>query len=271
LKLLAGTNDARLPFWSPDGRFIGFFEDGKLKVIPAAGGPSRVLCNETGLGAGATWNRTGLILFADDSGKLRRVEGAGGECSDVGSADSGFEAREPTFMPDGDHFFYAGAKRNDAEPPGVYLASLEEPIGKRVLLDSSSVIYAPPAAAGGRAHLLFRREGNLMAQPFDEATLKTVGDPFEVAARVSSTLNGSQPAASIAADGTLVYVSGRSIDKQLTWFDRTGKALGTVGPRGIQNGVALTRDGNFATITRQLRAKRRRSGHTMWCAGLKAA
>jgi predicted nucleotidyltransferase len=59
LQPLSGTDNARTPFWSPDSRFIGFFAEGTLKVIPAAGGPARVLCSETGLGDGGTWSPSG--------------------------------------------------------------------------------------------------------------------------------------------------------------------------------------------------------------------
>src|SRR6185295_12550589 len=70
LQPLSGTTGARVPFWSPDSRFIGFFAQAKLKVIPAAGGPAQVLCGETGLGRGGTWNRDGIILFGNENGRL---------------------------------------------------------------------------------------------------------------------------------------------------------------------------------------------------------
>jgi len=103
-------------------------------------------------------------------------------------------------------------------------------------------VYAPRTSSTG-AHLLFLREGSsLMAQAFDDKGLQPVGDPFPVATQVSYSATPPQVAASVSADGTLVYVTG-SEDTQLTWLDRTGRILGTVGPPGRQYGVVMSPDG----------------------------
>ena len=245
---LPGTAGARTPFWSPDNRFIGFFTDGSLKVIPAAGGPAEVLCRETGLGRGGTWNRDGVILFSRDNRKLWRVEATGGECRRVGNDDPTHSAALPMFLPDGHHFFYVGATVGDEAARGVYLATLDDFPGRKVLADNSSVVYAPPAEAGGAAHLLFLRESALMAQPFDERSLQPVGDPFTVTEQGSGAFTAPQVAASAATDGTLVYLAGRTRESQLTWYDRNGKELGKVGPRANQRAVALSPDGNAIAI-----------------------
>jgi hypothetical protein len=111
LQPLAGTADARTPFWSPDSRFIAFFADGKLKTIPAGGGPVREVCNDAGLGGGGTWNRDGVILWAGGTRYIRRVDASGGECRPLGARDTSFNASFPIFHPDGNHFFYVGGKR----------------------------------------------------------------------------------------------------------------------------------------------------------------
>ena len=251
LQPLPGTSFARMPFWSPDSRFIGFFAESKLKVIPAAGGPAQVLCGETGLGSGGTWNRDGVILFGSENGHLRRVDAnKGGQCMVVGKDDPNNRASKPTFMPDGSHFFYVKTV-GDQAIQGVYLATLGEPTGRRILSDISSVVYTPPASAGGRAHVLFLRENALMAQPFDEGSLQPVGDPISVVTGASYSSSPPQVAASAAADGTLVYLAGRSREAQLTWFDRTGKELGKVGPQSEQQGVVLSPDGNTVATRRR--------------------
>jgi len=251
LQPLSGTNLARTPFWSPDSRFIGFFAESKLKVIPAAGGPAQILCSETGLGTGGTWNREGVILFGIEEGHLRRVDAnKGGQCTAVGKDDPYDRARFPVFLPDGNHFFYV-RQAIDQASQGIYLATLADPIGRKVLSDNSSVVYSPPASSGGRAYVLFLRENTLMAQPFDEGSLQPAGDPFSVATGASNSPTRPQVAASAASDGTLVYLGGRSRETQLTWFDRTGKELGKVGPRANQRGVALSPDGSTVAIGRQ--------------------
>ena len=256
LQPLSGTANARTPFWSPDSRFIAFFAENKLKVIPAAGGPVRALCEDTGLGRGGSWNRNGLILFGVDK-ELRRVDSRGGPCTAVGKEGPEVTRAFPTFLPDGKHFFYVRGAPGDQA--GVYLAALDDPAGHKVLADFSSVVYTPPAAAGGRAHLLFLRENILMAQPFDDAGLQTVGDPFTVAQQATVSATNPQVEASASADGALVYLAGMSRESQLTWFDRTGRELGKVGPQAVHSGVSLSPDGN-ALVAR----RRYQDGSEVW-------
>jgi serine/threonine protein kinase/Tol biopolymer transport system component len=237
-------------FWSPDSRFIGFFADARLKIIPALGGPAQVLCVSGGVGAG-TWNRKSVILFATDNGSLRRADADGGECRAVGKQvgpDNDIRSFFPTFLPDGNHFFYA-RRSPDPSSSGAYLATLDEPTGHRVLADLSNIIYAPAASAGARAHLLFKREDMLMAQPFAETTLQPADDPFTVFTDVGS--RGLASLASAGADGTLVYLAGASGISQLTWYDRGGTAMGKVGPQAVQLGMAMSPDGKTVAMLRQ--------------------
>jgi hypothetical protein len=203
LQPLSGTEGGQAPFWSPDSRFVGFFADGKLKIIPGAGGPAQVLC-EAGYPGGGTWARNGVILFGDGSG-LRRVDAKGGQCSVVGKSEPG--NMFPLFLPDGNHFFYLRQSLTDEASSGVFLATFEEPIGRKVLSDPSSVIYTAPASRGGRAHLLFLRGSAMMAQPFDDAVLQPVGDPFVVVARASPSL--AQFSCGFSRPGRHVGVSRR--------------------------------------------------------------
>ena len=100
-----GTSGARFPFWSPDSRFLGFFADGKLRKIDAAGGPPQVLCAATDP-FGGTWNREGLILFGDGGTRtIEKVAASGGApeaVTKLGPTDEGH--RWPVFLPDGRHF-----------------------------------------------------------------------------------------------------------------------------------------------------------------------
>jgi hypothetical protein len=138
--------------------------------------------------------------------------------------------RRPTEFPsvplvpaDGQHFLFLGTTPEEASTPAVYLAALDDPTPRKILADPSGVIYAPPFADGS-AHVLFLRGDTLMAQPFDEARLQSVGDPFAVA-HVTPLLTSvgvtAASAAAVAGD-TLVYVTGQSVERQMTWFDRAG-------------------------------------------------
>ena len=249
---LPGTAGSGIFFWSPDSRSLGFFADGKLKVAPVSGGPARVLCEDASVGLGGTWNRDGVILFSSVRSWLRRVEAKGGPCKPVAEPISFAPGRTlfPQFLPDGNHFFSFRQFPGAQGPAGVYLAELSDPAGRRLLADLSNVAYAPAASAGLHAHLLFLREDTLMAQPFDEARLEPVDDPFPVAERVSQSFLLTQPAVSASANGTLVYLSGRSPESQLTWFDRDGKELNKIGSRTFQRGVFLSPDGKMAVTQR---------------------
>jgi Tol biopolymer transport system component len=250
------TRNARAPFWSADSRFLGFFADGKLKIVPAVGGPSRELCDETGLGGGGSWSRGNIILFAGVSGPLRRVSASGGECTAVTANDPNIRKSFPEFLPDGKHYLYVGAVAGDMTRRGVYAASLDDPIGtglggKKVLDDFSSVVYAAPMDGESPGHLLFLRGSTLMAQPFNAAELERIGDPFPLANQASFSFSGTQMGASVAQNGTLVYLANRFDNFQLMWIDRTGRQRTNVGSPAEQRAVSLSRDGSLATALRR--------------------
>src|SRR4029078_3163636 len=137
-----------VPFWSADSRSIGFFADGKLKTVSATGGPTRVLC-DSGQGFGGTWNRDGAILYArSEPGPIFQVSVSGGECKPLTKPDPDSQHVFPEFMPDGRHFFYVVGRGDDTKR-GVYVASLDNPKGTRVLADQSSVSYIPPSDSKG--------------------------------------------------------------------------------------------------------------------------
>ena len=252
-----GTNgEVRTPFWSHDGRAIGFFADGRLKTVSASGGPVTDLCGETGGGRGGAWRRDGLILFGSDTGPMRTVSAAGGACSPVMQGDPQRNVGFPVSLPDGVHYLYYGELAGTPASRGVYVASVDEPgaaplSGQKVLDDGSSVLFTPPAHSGEPSHLLFLRGSNLMAQPFDARALTPLGEPFLVAPQGSTTTSLPQVAAG-AGGGTLVYGSHlRVTSTALTWMDRRGQPLGTVGPVANTNGLSLSRDGLFATTAQR--------------------
>ena len=258
---LGNTQGARGPFWSPDSRFVGFVADGKLKKISAAGGPAQDLCPEVGPGSEGTWNRDGIILFTNADGHLRRVDEEGGVCTPVFDDDPNFLYSHPLFLPDGKRFLYVGRDVDDLSERGIYVAALDDPTPHRVLPDLSAAVYLP-TNGDDPSHLLFRRDGALMAQAFDEGRLEPIGDPFQVASQVARTFNGTSVAASFA-NGTLVYLTGRENESQYTWFNRSGEELGTVGLLVEHSGVWLSPDGT-TLITRRQESDRA----VLWALGL---
>jgi Tol biopolymer transport system component len=249
IQSLAGTENARSPFWSPDSRSIGFYADGKLKTVSANGGPAQVLCDASLGGFGGAWNSDGVILFTTDSGPLQRVNASGGNCAPLMKGEPGENDGSPVFLPDGKHFLYSRTEAGDESKTGIYVASLDNPAGERLLSDQSGVVFAPSTRGSQQGYVLLLRGTTLTAQPFDTVTLQLAGDAFPVAEQVSMNFSNGV-AASVSSNGTLIYLTNIIRDGQLTWFDRSGKVLGTVGPHGLQTGVSLSPDDKVASIGR---------------------
>ena len=161
---LPGTDDAMIPFWSPDGRSIGFFAERKLKRVPAAGGVVQTIC-EAADGRGASWGVDDVIVFAPAPfGGLWKVSAAGGTATPLTRTDKpGATHRLPFFLPDGKRLLYfSGAQTSDKDKQSA-IEVLDLATGKSTLVarENSEGRYAEPG------YLLFVREGNLMAQPLD--------------------------------------------------------------------------------------------------------
>jgi Tol biopolymer transport system component len=253
-RVLPGTENVFLPFWSPDSAYIAFSTSdgiGKLKKAAVTGGPPQTLC-DIGRFGGGTWNSDGVIVFSD-GGALYRVADGGGTKSQLTEPSSGGIELHlyPEFLPDRRHFLYtqAGAK---PETDGIHMASLGGGPPVRLLSDVSNALYSPPNGRGQNGHLLFRREETLMAQPFDPDRLHLIGDAFPIAEGIGDSLNTgltrigrelAHMAASVSANGTLAYGTGfRSVGRQLVWMDRNGKFLGLIGKPGNITWESLSPD-----------------------------
>ncbi|HYL34858.1 MAG TPA: protein kinase [Bryobacteraceae bacterium] len=233
-RAVPGTDDATYPFWSPDSGYIGFFAQGKLKKIAAGGGPAQSICDAPNA-RGGSWNRDNVIVF--DSGitvgaAIQRVLASGEAPADAvrNKGTSLF----PAFLPDGRHFLYVVVAQS-AEQNGIYLASLDGKENRRILPDISSAV---PAAG----NLLFIRENTVMAQPFDTKSAQIRGSAFPVAEAISRARFYVAPITA-SETGVLLYQSGRSsAGNQMFWYDRGGKALGTVGAPGPVLAPAISPD-----------------------------
>jgi Tol biopolymer transport system component len=242
-------------FWSPDSQSILFDGGGNLKKIGISGGQAQTLCEVTGFVVGGSWNRDGVILFGQDPGVIARVFANGGTALPVTSLDSSRgEIRHdfPWFLPDGRHFLYLRSSSRP-ENDGVYVGSLDAKPGdqdrKRLLAAASQAMYVP-SLGSVPGYLLFMRDGTLIAQTFDPARLELTGEPVTVAEQLGFYRDYGFFSAS--ANGLLVYrIGGDSGASQLTWFDREGKVVGTLGGRGIYASLAVSSDGKRAAVSRR--------------------
>jgi eukaryotic-like serine/threonine-protein kinase len=218
-QVLTGTEGARFPFWSPDGRVIAFFAGGKLRTIGAAGGPLQTIC-DAAPGFGGTWSRQGLIAFAPGPTQaLFKVPATGGQPSPLTNLQKNETIhRLPQFLPDGQRFLYS------AEPNALYLGSIDGGPAVRVPLATNlAAQYAPSG------YLLFIQDGALLAQRFDPDGARFTGEPVQI----GEGLQGLQrlgETVSISDTGVLAYAMDPSVNVRLAWVDRAGRSVGSVGP-----------------------------------------
>ena len=250
---LTGSDVVPPFFWSPDSRFIGFQSLGKLAKIEISGGPAQTLCDVQGTVVGGSWNRDGVIVFADNTRGLMQVSAAGGVASPltiINPSRKEIVHVLPSFLPDGRHFLYLRAS-SIPENTGVYVGSLnakpEQQDSRRLLATTLGPGYVPSSDSDS-GQVLFLRQGTLMAQPFDARRLALSGEVVPVAEKVGSFLDYGFFSAS--SNGVLVYRSGVGLDYQLTWFDRQGRVLAKVAEPGRYNSLAISPDGKRVAVSR---------------------
>ncbi len=246
---LPGTEGGFYPFWSPDGRSIGFFAAGQLKRIDLAGGAVLNLCSIGGA-RGGTWSREGVILFSREwrSG-LWQVPASGGTARVVTTLDSTRESthRWPLFLPDGKHFLYLAAKHDAPDTSSaLWFASLDGRVRKRLMASPSNAAYAC-------GWLLFVRDSTLLAQRFDPGRGRLIGVPQPTQEVVQFDATTWRAMMTATERGVLVYgPGGNSGAFRITWFDRSGRALGTLGNPGNHFALAISPDGGRAVVETQL-------------------
>ena len=250
---IAGTNSGYGLFWSPDGRDIGFFSDGKLKRVAADGGPVQIVCNAED-GRGGSWGTKGTIIFAATRGSpIFRVPAEGGtpvaitssrpalNLSDLGSH------RWPYFLPDGEHFLYLNAPAGAcSEGDEIHFASLDSKQDVTVMQACTSVAFSD-------GYLIYWRDGNLVERGFDPRRGVVSAAPLAIVEHAAFDSSFGFSPFSASQDGKLLYVAGQGpIGAQLVWYDRTGKTLGMLGEAIAYSSVAVSPDGSRVVADSQL-------------------
>jgi Tol biopolymer transport system component len=262
IQALAGTDGVTCPFWSPDSKFIGFFADHKLKKIPAGGGTVQTICDAPD-GRGASWSAKDVIVFAPAPfGGLSKVSTAGGSPSPVTREDTpGMTDRLPWFLPDGKRLLYfSGSPTSDKEKKSaIRILDLESGRSSLLAQEASEGRWVEPG------YLLFVRDGNLMAQPMDESSLRTSGEAVPIAERIH--FNPARWAGNFTASNTgrLVFQGeGWGRKEQLTWFDLDGKELGKIGEPANFVSIAVSPDASRAAATVASGAQSASGGWEIW-------
>ncbi|HEY5657821.1 MAG TPA: protein kinase, partial [Myxococcota bacterium] len=241
---LEGTEGARTPFWSPDGREIGFYSGTRLSRVPAEGGTPRVIAEVNGR-TGA-WGADGTILFSPTSqggtmpGSLLRVNAEGGAVEAVEGTQAARECRSlsPQFLADGRHFIFQ-VEDLEGDRGGVYLGEL----GSTEVTRLKEGLWN---AAWGDGRLVYLKDDMLMSQALDLGARRLTGEPRRVAGPVVRQNYPFWGFFATALTGErLVYLHGEQSAglAEAVWVDRAGTELGRPGIKGDLYSPRLSRDG----------------------------
>jgi len=227
---LEGTAGAAHPFWSPDGRNIGFFAGGKVMRIAATGGPIATVADAPN-SRGGSWSANDVIVFAPDFvGPMAKVSAQGGTAEPATVLDRAKHTthRWPWFLPDGKHFIFLATSHTGGDPKqnGIYFGSLDSKETHQVLASDSAAQYAP-------GYLLYRSSTALVAQPFDPQKGILSGSAIPLVSNLRDDVGVWRSIFSVSQNGLLTYQRGStdSAKSHVVLFDRSGKTLADYDPQ----------------------------------------
>ena len=247
--ILPGTENAFWPFWSPDGRFIGFFADKMLKKTEASGGGTVVLCSALSP-RGGTWGSDGGIIFCTTSEPgLQRVSSQGGTPTFIAKPSSPERIWQyPVILPERNAVLYASSVNlmavKSGEENGIYARSLESNEEHLLIPQGANPYYAS-------GYLLFMRESELMAQVFDPSRLRLMGEAVVVAQQVDYSERIEKGLFTVSQSGLLVYHNSfTDSPSELVICDRAGKVLQQIETKASYDDPMLSKDGTKLAVSR---------------------
>jgi serine/threonine-protein kinase len=216
------------PFWSPDGQFIGYFDDLKLKTIPVDGGAARTLVDAPA-NTGGAWSRTGDIVFGPGIlDPLLRIRAEGGAAVPATALAPPVGAHQyPQFLGDGRRFLYIA---RGSGYPRLAVGSLDGAEARVLAVQVDGVAFALPD------YLLFVSGGAVYVQRLNTSTLELTGASVRLVDRVATTAVGYN-AFSASAAGAVAYRENLTPRRRLIYFDRAGREAGTLIQSGSFTGV----------------------------------
>jgi eukaryotic-like serine/threonine-protein kinase len=219
---LPGTENVRDPFFSPNGEWIGFFADGKLKKISAHGGAVVTLCDAAD-DRGGSWSEDGTIVFTRGAGSgLSKISSAGGSPEQLTTLNQASEHthRWSQVLPGGKAvLFTANVLLGSFERADIVVYTMPTGQRKTVLHGGFYGRYVPTG------HLVYMHENTLFAVPFDAKRLEVTGQAAPILEGVVTNANTGGAQFSFSEAGNLVYVPGRSsaVLGSIYWMERDGK------------------------------------------------
>jgi Tol biopolymer transport system component len=228
---IAGTEGAMAPFFSPDGRFVGFWAEDGLKKVPVGGGVPVALVDTSNYFFGATWASDGHIYYSrpwvldggESSIALVRVSENGG-ADELVAAPESVDGRTvalawPKMLP-GDHDLLATRWAADGRPPTIEIVATADGSRRTLIEGFQQAVFVP-----GGYLVAGTPEGKIVAIPFDLESRAVTGDPVPISNGVNRSRYGAQHF-SAGSDGALFWVPevGASRPDELVWVDRAGTA-----------------------------------------------
>ncbi|MGI8783712.1 MAG: protein kinase domain-containing protein [Acidobacteriota bacterium] len=250
---IEGTEGASNPFFSPDGQWVGYFAQGKLKKIPISGGAPVEICRGTEDERGASWGTDNVIIFTPttrpDKG-LFKVSAAGGAPEMITTPDRGKDEgnhRWPEVLPGGKWVLFTieSPGRSSFDEARIGLLSLETG-ERRVLIEGGS-----NARYSSTGHILYGRTGRIFGAPFDLDRLQVTGPSVPILEGVRTLPTTGAAHFSLSRSGSLVYVpdtAGGGI-QSLRWVDRQGSSTPIAAPRRSYISTSLSPDGGQLALT----------------------
>jgi serine/threonine-protein kinase len=245
---LAGTEGAFSPFFSPDGRWIGFFAQGKLKKVLAKGGGLATVC-DAAFGMGGAWSRDDTIYFAPlNTAGIWKVAAAGGspqEFSRVDRTRGEVSHRYPQVLDDNRTVLFTVWTG-----PGWDEKHLDAQVGNE---DHRRLV---PGASTGRyvrsGHILYSKAGALVVVPFDLPSLTVTGSPVTLADRTNEA-ESEAALYDVSDTGTFVYMPGSPLvfERRLVWVHRDGTVEATGAPPAAYTDPSIAPDARSAATSIQ--------------------
>jgi serine/threonine-protein kinase len=245
---ISGTESALSPFFSPDGRQVGFITRGRtVRVVSLEGGPPLTLTDSANTTGGA-WGSDGYIYAESDSG-ISRIRSTGGSMEQVFkfSRQNEIGAEWPDVLPGARGLIFR-IRRAGQAPSDFDIMAMKLPDGEARVITRG--VYARYATSG---HLLVvTADGKLLAVPFDPDKLELTGPPLALVEGIGVRAGGFGVDLALSSTGTMLYTTGGSVgSRRAVWLSREGTATpvdSTWDPQGTINSVALSPDGKALAV-----------------------
>jgi len=244
---LAGTDGAFAPFFSPDGRSVGYFLDGKLWTLSTDGGSPLRLADAV-TGRGGAWAPDGTIVYSPEyRAPLLRVRATGGKPEPLTKVDEARHSshRWPVLTSDGRAIVYLATNHDASQQAESEL--------RWVRLDGSGDHALVPALANGVPAgdlLLYLRDKTLYAQTLEPSRGTLAGEPVLVAQDVLVDPSTWRATLSATADRLLYSPAGQAVGSRLSLVDRSGRLLEDLAPDDEYWDLALSPDGRYLVVGR---------------------